>query len=91
MLLFLSRVAFLYNGCMFITLLMRYLAFIPGGAVQSTILVSGIVLSVVFSSLVNGWTVLLLIKKVPLARFRPLWLFSVNFLCFIFQLYLLLK
>lgn len=91
MLLFLSRVAFLYNVCMIMTLLMRYLNFIPAGAVQTTILVSGIVLSVVFNSLVHGWAALFLVKKIPRSAFRPHWLFVVNLLCFIFQLYLLLK
>ena len=76
---------------MIVTLLMRYLNFIREGAVQSTILVSGIVLSVVCNSLVNGLAGFFLVKKMPVAAFRPQWLFIVNFLCFIFQLYLLLK
>jgi hypothetical protein len=91
MLLFLSRVTFLYNICMIVTLLMRYQNFIREGAVQSVILVSGIVLSIVFNSLVNSVAVFFLVKKTPPAAFRPQWLFVVNFLCFIFQLYLLLK
>ena len=86
-----SKVAFLYNGCMILTGLMRYLHFIPEGALQSTILVAGIVLSVVFNGLVNGWTAGLLLAKRGLGGLRPRWLFGINFLCFIFQLYLLLK
>lgn len=75
---------------MIMTLVMRYLHFIPQGAVQSTILVSGIILSVVVNGLVNGWAAgLLLVKRGPVSRLRPAWLFGVNFLCFIFQLYLL--
>ncbi|MBE7172452.1 MAG: hypothetical protein INR73_17830 [Williamsia sp.] len=87
---FLAKVAFLYNLCMVATLVMRYLQFIQEGALQSTILVSGIVLSIVFNGLVNSWAiVVLLVKKSP-GGLRPLWLFGVNFLCFIFQLYLLI-
>ena len=71
------------------TLLMRYLHFIPEGAIQSTILVSGIVLSVVFNGVVNGWAAGLLLAKKGVGALLPQWLFGVNFLCFIFQLYLL--
>lgn len=90
-LLFLSRVTFLYNGCMIVTLLLHYRKFIPAGALQSTVLVSGIILSVVFNSLVSAWMAVLLVKGTPVQAFRPQWLFGVNLLCFIFQLYLLLK
>ena len=75
---------------MIMTLVMRYLRFIPEGAIQSTILVSGIILSVVFNGLVNGWAAGLLLAKRPVSGLRPQWLFGVNFLCFIFQLYLLI-
>lgn len=91
MLAFLSKVAFLYNLCMIATFGMRYQAVVSPGAVQSTILVSGIVLSVLFSAVVSAWVFLLLLRKVPLSAFRPQWLFGINLLCFIFQLYLLLK
>lgn len=90
-LLFLSRVAFLYNLCMLATFGMRYFRPLEAGAVQSVILISGVVLSVVFTGAVNLWVLLLLLRKRPVGAFRPQWLFAVNFLCFIFQVYLLLK
>ncbi len=90
-LLFLSRVAFLYNLCMLATFGLKYGKPLEQGAVQSVLLISGIVLSVVFTGAVTIWVLLLLLRRKPLSLFRPQWLFAVNFLCFIFQLYLLLK
>lgn len=90
-LLFLSRVAFLYNLCMIAAFWMRYQGPVSGGAVQSTILVSGIVLSILFSGVVMLWMIVLLLRKTPVAAFRPPWLFVFNGCFFIYQLYLLLK
>jgi len=90
-LLFLARVTFIYNLCMVITLLLGYLNFMPDKGVKPGIIVAGLFLSIVFNGLSNTGMVVLLIRKTSLAFLQPAWLFVTNFLCLIFQIYMLLK
>ena len=89
-LMFIARVAFICNGCMFITLAMRYVHFIDSTYIQSTIIIAGFLLSFIFNIIAAAGIFILIIKK-QASRIRPAWLFSINFLCLIFQLYLFLK
>jgi hypothetical protein len=89
--LFVSRVTFIYNLCMLGALLIRFYDFMPEGAMRSTILIGGLVLSVAFNT---AWVLcigFLFIRGKKWKFFQPVWLFAVNFLCFIFQIYLLLS
>ncbi|MEO6001389.1 MAG: hypothetical protein ABIN89_31345 [Chitinophagaceae bacterium] len=90
-LLFLARVTFIYNLCMVITLLMGYFNLMPDKGIKSGIMVAGLFLSIVFNGLTNLWLVALLFKERSFKFIQPAWLFITNFLCFIFQIYMLLK
>jgi hypothetical protein len=90
-LLFLSRVTFIYNVCMIVAVLMGYFNFLPDKEIKSNILVAGLFLSVVFNGLIHLWIPFLLLKKRSLRIFHPAWLFVINFLCFIYQIYMLLN
>jgi hypothetical protein len=58
--------------------------------VQSTIIIAGFLLSFIFN-LVAAVIILVLLLRKQGGQVRPAWLFTINFLCFIFQLYFLLK
>jgi len=87
----LSRVAFICNICLVLTLLMRYFSFIPGGDVQSTIIISGLVLSFVMNALVNFLYGIRLARRKSISSNVPVWLASINFLFLILQCYLILR
>jgi hypothetical protein len=89
-LLFVSRVAFICNCCMFLALVMKYVQFVDNKDAQSTIIIAGFLLSFVFNLLAAAGVLILLVKKQS-ERIRPAWLFTVNFLSLIFQLYFMLK
>ena len=87
---FLSRVAVICNVCLLLALVMRYYSFVSSRDLQSTILVAGLVLSVVINGIVNIIYAVLLIKKSKLGTYLPIWLATINFLFLIFQFYLIL-
>jgi len=87
---FLSRVAIICNVCLLLALVMRYYSFVSSHDLQSTILVAGLVLSVVINGIVNIIYAVLLIKKSKLGTYVPIWLATINFLFLIFQFYLIL-
>jgi hypothetical protein len=87
---FLSRIAFICNLCLLLSWPMRYYSFIQDHALQSTIIIAGMVLSFFMNGLVNILYAVLLIRKKPLAAFVPVWLVTINFLFLIFQLYIIL-
>jgi len=87
---FLSRVAIICNVCLLLALVMRYYSFVSSRDLQSTILVAGLVLSVVINGIVNIIYAVLLIKKSNLGMQVPIWLATINFLFLIFQFYLIL-
>src|SRR4030095_7158937 len=86
----LSRVAFICNICLVLTLLMRYFSFIPGGDVQSTVIIAGLVLSFVINALVNFLYGIRLARRKNISSNVPVWLACFNFLFLIFQFYLIL-
>jgi len=90
-LLFLSRVTFIYNLCMLVTLLMGYFNFMPDKELKSSIIVAGLFLSIIFNGLIHLWMGALLIKEKSIKIFQPSWLFTANFFCFIYQIYKMLK
>ena len=89
-LLFVSRVAFICNCCMLITFIMRYVQVISNKEIQSTVIIAGFLLSFLFN-LIAACGALILLVKGQNERIRPRWLFAINFLSLIFQLYFLLK
>jgi hypothetical protein len=89
-LLFVSRVAFITNCCMLLSFLMRYIEIISNKDLQSTVLIAGFLISFICNLVVAVAIIILLLRK-EYQCIRPLWLFTINFLCFIFQLYFLSK
>jgi hypothetical protein len=90
-LLFISRVAFISNVCMLVTFIMRYVHIIDNKEIQSTIIIAGFLLSFVFNLIAAVVMLLMLFSNQAGRIHSAAWLFTVNFLCFIFQLYFLLK
>jgi len=86
-LLFLSRVTFIYNLCMIVTLLMRYINFMPDKEMKSSIIVAGLILSIVFNGIIHLWIMIAVISKRSFKIFKPAWLFIANLLCFVYQIY----
>ena len=87
---FLSRVAFICNICLLLAIVMRYYSFVASRDLQSTILVSGLVLSFVMNGLVNILYAVLLFRKAKLGTYVPIWLAIINLLFLVFQFYLIL-
>jgi hypothetical protein len=75
---------------MLIAFIMRYVEVITNKEIQSTIIIAGFLLSFLFNLIAAGAALLLLMKRQS-ERIRPRWLFAINFLSLIFQLYFLLK
>jgi hypothetical protein len=88
---FVSRVAFLYNICLLLTVSMKYFHVIPEGAMKSTVIVAGLILSVLFNAVVMCWMLALLVTGNKSRIIVPGWLITVNTLFFIIQFYLVLK
>lgn len=88
---FVSRVAFLYNICMLATISMKYYQLIPEGAMKSTVIISGLIMSVIFNAIVMCWIAVRIFSGKKSQLHVPLWLILVNLIFFIFQLYLVLK
>jgi len=89
-LLFVSRVAFISNVCMLLALVMRYINFISDKDAQSTIIIAGFFLSFICNLIVAVGLIFFFTKKQH-QLIRPAWLFIINFLCLIFQLYFMLQ
>ena len=88
---FFSRVALLCNICFLITFFIRYLPDFKDGFFISTIIIVGLVLSIVINVLVNLFYLAVTVAKKPVVYYVPLWLVITNFLFFVFQAILLLK
>jgi hypothetical protein len=89
-LLFISRVAFICNICMIVAWLMRYADPLRNTTLQSTVIIAGFLLAVIFNLIALIWVILLVmrgLRNIP----DPAWLFIINFLCFAFQIYLFAK
>ena len=87
---FVARVTFIYNLCMIGALLLGMFDFMASKEMKSSIIVSGLFLSIVFNAFIHLWMGVLLIKYRSLKIFKPAWLFIVNFICFIYQIYMVL-
>jgi hypothetical protein len=85
---FWHRVAFIANCCWLATWGIRYYAFLPEGNIQSTIVVTGLVLAVGLNLLANVLTAVLFLRGRLRGTSTPRWLLLVNFLFLLPQLYL---
>jgi len=75
---------------MLIAWLMRYAEPLQNVAIQSTVIIAGFLLAVVFNLISAAWVIVLLFQG-RRNMISPEWLFIVNFLCFAFQIYLFTK
>ena len=75
---------------MLLAFAMKYVQVVDNKEAQSTIIIAGFLLSFAFNLLAAAGVLILLAKKQS-ERIRPAWLFTVNFLSLIFQLYFMLK
>ena len=87
---FFSRVALICNICLLLAWVTRYISFLPRGHIESTVLITGLVLSFIVNALVNLLYAMLLIRRKAISDFVPVWLALINFLFLILQLYLIL-
>lgn len=90
-LLFFSRVAFLCNICFLITFAIRYVPALKEGFLVSTIVVIGLVMSVVINVIINLFYLLIVMADKPISHYVPIWMVVTNFLFFVFQAILLMK
>ena len=88
---FFSRVALLCNICFLITFFIRHVPRLQDGFFISTIIIVGLVLSIVINALVNLFYLVVTVAGKPVIHFVPLWLVAINFLFFVFQAILLIK
>jgi hypothetical protein len=83
----LSKLAFICNVCFLATLVMHFRLFLPDGAVNSTVIIIGQVVSFVVNIIVNA----LFFSGMLVKKWRkdcvPAWLPWVNFLFLLVQLY----
>ena len=89
-LLFFSRVALICNICFLVTILLRFMPFLDNGAVSSTLIISGSVLSIIINSLLVLTYILLTVIRRPLRHYVPGWLVITNFLIFVLQVIFLI-
>jgi hypothetical protein len=90
-LLFFSRVALICNACFLVTFALHYMPFVHKELVPETIEITGNVLAIVLSLILNISVVILLLAGKPVRSAVPAWLLLTNFIFFIFQVILLIK
>jgi hypothetical protein len=90
-LLFFSRVAFVCNICFLVTLGMHYAEQLKSGFMISTIIIIGLVLSIVINLMINIAYLLVGVARRNLTTHVPAWLIVINFLFFLLQAILLVK
>ena len=90
-LLFFSRVAFVCNVCFLLTLAMHYAEQMKTGFLTSTIIIIGLVLSLVINSLVNVAYLVVTASGKRVVKHIPACLVIINFLFFVLQAILLIK
>lgn len=83
---FWHRVAFIANICWLLTWFIRYYNIIPKSGLQSTIIITGLVIAIVVNFPVNLVTCFYWFRK-KLAGKVPRWLLVINFIFLIAQLY----
>lgn len=82
-----SKLAFICNLCFLATVVMHFWLFIPDGAVSSTLIITGQVISFVVNILVNIVFLAGLLVKKWKRPCSPAWLPWVNFAILLLQLY----
>lgn len=87
--LFLMRVSFICNVCLLLILLNKWFPLLPPGAVYSTVIVMGIILSFILNIGVNIVLLILFIKNKKMIQGFPRWLIISNCLFLIPQFILL--
>ncbi len=90
-LLFFSRVALICNICFLVTALLRFVPFLANGALSSTLIITGSVLSILINSLLVVLYLLLIITRRPITNYVPAWLVITNFLIFVLQVIFLIQ
>jgi len=86
---FWHKLAFIANACWLATWALKHYP-LPNGDIQSTIVVTGLVMAYVVNLFVNLWSVVLLLQHKLWGK-APRWLIIINFLFLIAQVYLLVK
>jgi len=87
---FWHKVAFIANICWLLTWGIKYYSIIPPGDLQSTVVITGLLIANIVNLLVNVVTgILFALKKLPAGI--PRWLMIVNFLFLLPQFYLFFK
>lgn len=84
------KLAFIANCCWLLTLLLRYYNIIPGRELQSTVIVTGILLAPLINIGVNGAAFVLWRQNKLAGRVRR-WLLLTNLLFLLAQLYIYIK
>ncbi len=87
---FWHKLAFIANICWLLTWILKYYVFIPKGDLQSTVIITGLVIANIVNGFVNLWTGFLLSQR-KLPAGIPGWLMITNFIFLIPQLYLFFK
>ena len=90
-LLFFSRVGLLCNICFLLTFFIRYVPELKDGFFVSTIIVIGLVLSIVINVILNMFYLVVTVTGKPVSHYVPWWIIVINFLFFVFQAILLLQ
>ena len=90
-LLFFSRVAFLCNICFLVTFIIRFVPALKEAFFVSTIVIIGLVMSIVINVMVNLFCLVMVMTRKPLRQYVPMWLMITNFLFFVIQVILLIK
>lgn len=83
----LSKLAFICNLCFLATLVMHFWLFLPEGAVNSTVIITGQVISFIVNIIVNIVFVAGLLVKKWKRTCSPAWLPWVNWIILLVQLY----
>ncbi len=87
---FWHKVALIANACWLLTWGIKYYSIFPHGDVESTVVVTGLVLANIVNLFVNFATgILFIIKKLP--GDVPRWLIITNFIFLLAQSYLFFK
>jgi hypothetical protein len=90
-LLFFSRVAFVCNLFFIFTFFMHYIPALKNAFVASTLIIIGLVMSVIINALVSLISFYLLLSGRQVKQHVPFWLMITNFLFFVIQAILLIK
>jgi hypothetical protein len=88
---FWHKVAFIANICWLATWGIKYFSILPKGDLQSTVIITGLIIANVVNVIVNCCTGILLFQRKLPAAGAARWLMTVNFIFLLPQLYLFFK